>query len=86
MPSTTVIDTSRVRAVYERFASLGRAKGEARAVPIGPASPAFWMDNGVVVLAMVYGKGEQADLTMVQRRDIATALRVISEQLKGELR
>jgi hypothetical protein len=32
---------------------------------------------------MVYGKGEQADLTMAQRKSIATALRVIGEQLKG---
>jgi hypothetical protein len=34
---------------------------------------------------MVDGKGEQADLTTAQRRGIATALRVIGEQLKGEI-
>ena len=48
--------------------------------------PACFLDNGVVVLAMVYGKGEQADLTMAQRRSIAAALRVLSEQSKGEVR
>ena len=40
----------------------------------------------MVVLAMVYGKGEQADLTAVQRKCIAAALLVIGEQLKGESR
>ncbi len=44
---------------------------------------ACFLDNGVVVLAMVYGKSEQADLTAGQRKDIAAALRVIGEQLKG---
>jgi len=38
------------------------------------------MDNGVAVLAMVYGRGEQADLTMARRKNIAAALQVISEQ------
>ena len=40
----------------------------------------------MIVLAMVYDKGEQADLTMAQRRSIAAALRVISQQLKGDVR
>ena len=34
----------------------------------------------------VYGKGEQADLTAGQRREIAAALRVIGDQFKGEAR
>jgi hypothetical protein len=34
---------------------------------------------------MVYGKAEQGDLTMAQRRNIAAALRVIGELLKGEV-
>ena len=38
-----------------------------------------------MVLAMVYGKGEQADLTTAQRKGIAAALRVIGEQFKGRL-
>ena len=32
---------------------------------------------------MVYGKGEQADLTAAQRKDISAALREIGEQFKG---
>jgi hypothetical protein len=47
---------------------------------------ACFLDDGVIVLAMVYGKGEQADLTMAQRKSIATALRAISEQLRGATR
>jgi hypothetical protein len=35
---------------------------------------------------MIYGKGEQADLTVAQHKDIAAALRTIGEQLKGEVR
>jgi phage-related protein len=47
---------------------------------------ACFLNNGIVVLAMVYGKNEQSDLTASQRRDIATALRAIGEQLRGEVR
>jgi hypothetical protein len=46
---------------------------------------ACFLDSGVIVLAMVYGKGEQADLTASQRRAIAAALRIIGAHLKGEL-
>jgi hypothetical protein len=35
---------------------------------------------------MVYGKGEQADLSAAQRKDIAAALRLIAEQVKGDVR
>ncbi len=35
---------------------------------------------------MVYGKGEQDDLTASQRRDIAAALRSIGTRLKGKVR
>ena len=48
--------------------------------------PSLLPDNGVVVLAMFYGKGEQDDLTAAQRKDIAAALRMIGEQLKGDHR
>lgn len=65
-----------------RFARPGEGRGKSGSYR---ACFACFLDNGVVVLAMVYGKGEQADLTMVQRRNIAAALRVISEQLKGEV-
>ncbi len=34
---------------------------------------------------MVYDKGEQPDLTMAQRKDVATFLKVIGKQLKGEI-
>jgi hypothetical protein len=34
---------------------------------------------------MVYGKGEQPDLTMAQRRSISAVLKLISEQLNGEI-
>ena len=34
---------------------------------------------------MIYDKGERADLTAAQRKSIAAALRVIGEQLKGEI-
>jgi hypothetical protein len=37
------------------------------------------------VLAMVYDKGEQPDLTMAQCRKIAAFLKGISQQLKGEI-
>ena len=39
-----------------------------------------------MILAMMYGKNEQADLTAAQRKDIAAALRAIGEGLKGEVR
>jgi mRNA-degrading endonuclease RelE of RelBE toxin-antitoxin system len=47
---------------------------------------ACFLVDGVVILAMVYGKNEQADLTAAQRKDIAAALRAIGGQLKGEVR
>jgi hypothetical protein len=66
-----------------RFARPGEGRGKSGAYR---ACFACFLDNGVVVLAMVYGKGEQTDLTMAQRKNIAAALQVISEQLKGEIR
>ncbi len=65
-----------------RFARPGEGRGKSGSYR---ACFACFLDNGVVVLAMVYGKEEQADLTTAQRRNIAAALRVISEQLKGEV-
>jgi hypothetical protein len=65
-----------------RFARPGEGRGKSGSYR---ACFACFLDNGVVVLAMVYGKGEQSDLTTAQRRNIAAALRVISEQLKGEV-
>lgn len=46
---------------------------------------ACFLGHGVIILAMIYGKGEQADLTAAQRKEIAAALRAIGEQLKGEV-
>jgi hypothetical protein len=66
-----------------RFARPGEGRGKSGSYR---ACYACFLGNGVVVLAMVYGKGEQTDLTMAQRRSIAAALRVIGEQLKGEVR
>ena len=43
-------------------------------------------DNGTLVLAMVYDKGEQADLTVAQRKNFEATLKVIGEKLKGEVR
>jgi len=65
-----------------RFARPGGGRGKSASYRV---CYACFLDNGIVVLAMVYGKGEQADLTAVQRKDIAAALRVIGKQLKGEL-
>lgn len=65
-----------------RFARPGKARGKSRSYR---ACFACFLNHGVVVLAMVYGKGEQADLTMAQRKNIAVALQVISEQLKGAI-
>lgn len=62
-----------------RFASLGQARGKSGAYR---SCYACFLESGVVVLAMVYGKKEQSDLTTVQRRDIATALRAIGDQLR----
>ena len=41
---------------------------------------ACFLANGVIVLAMVYGKGEQIDLIPAQRKDIAAALRLIGQR------
>jgi hypothetical protein len=65
-----------------RFARQGKGRGKSSSYR---ACDASFLDNGVIVLAMVYGKGEQADLTVAQRSDIAASLRVIGEQLKGEV-
>jgi hypothetical protein len=66
-----------------RFARPGGGRGKSASYRV---CYACFLDDGVVVLAMVYGKGEQPDLTAGQRKDIAAALRLIGEQLKGELR
>ena len=63
-----------------RRRSRGRAKGGARAGAYRVCYAALLRD-GVVVLAMVYGKDERADLTATQRKEIAAALRIIGEQL-----
>ena len=65
-----------------RFARPGEGRGKSGSYR---ACYACFLDNGVVVLAMVYGKGEQPDLTMAQRRSISAVLKLISEQLKGEI-
>ena len=66
-----------------RFARPGGGRGKSGSYRV---CYACFLDDGVIILAMVYGKGEQADLTAAQRREIAAALRVIGEQLKGEVR
>jgi hypothetical protein len=66
-----------------RFARPGEGRGKRGAYR---ACYACYLHEGIVVLAMVYGKGEQADLTAAQRRDIAAALRIIGEQLRGRVR
>jgi hypothetical protein len=65
-----------------RFARPGKGRGKSSSYRV---CFACFLKNGVVVLAMVYGKGEQADLSMAQRKNIAAALQVISEQLKGAI-
>ena len=65
-----------------RFARPGEGRGKSGSYR---ACYACFLDNGVVVLAMVYGKGEQPDLTMAQRRSISAVLKLISEQLNGEI-
>jgi hypothetical protein len=65
-----------------RFARPGEGRGKSGSYR---ACYACFLDNGVVVLAMVYGKGEQPDLTVAQRRSISAVLKLISEQLKGEI-
>ncbi len=64
-----------------RFARPGQGRGKRASYRV---CYACFLDNGLIVLAMVYGKGEQADLTPAQRKDIAAALRLIGQQLRGE--
>ena len=66
-----------------RFARPGGGRGKSGSYRVCYAG---FLGHGVVVLAMVYGKGERADLTAAQRKAIAAALRTIDEQLKGEIR
>jgi hypothetical protein len=65
-----------------RFARPGEGRGKSGSYR---ACYACFLDNGVVVLAMVYGKRERADLTAAQKKSIAESLRVISQQLKGRI-
>jgi hypothetical protein len=62
-----------------RFARPGEGRGKRGAYR---ACYACYLDDGIVVLAMVYGKNERADLTAAQRKEIAAALRIIGEQLR----
>jgi mRNA-degrading endonuclease RelE of RelBE toxin-antitoxin system len=64
-----------------RFARPGGGRGKSASYRV---CYACFLEHGIVILATIYGKGEQADLTARQRREIAAALRVIGEQLKGE--
>jgi mRNA-degrading endonuclease RelE of RelBE toxin-antitoxin system len=66
-----------------RFARPGGGRGKSGGYRV---CYACFLVDGVVILAMVYGKNEQADLTAAQRKDIAAALRAIGGQLKGEVR
>lgn len=63
-----------------RFARPGEGRGKRGAYRV---CYACYLDDGVVVLAMVYGKNERADLTAAQRQVIAAALRIIGEQLRS---
>ncbi len=62
-----------------RFGRPGGGRGKSGSYRV---CYACFLGSGVVVLAMVYGKGEQADLTATQRKDIAAALHLIDQQLK----
>ena len=64
-----------------RFAPSGAGRGKSGAYRV---CYACFLDDGVIVLAMVYGKQEQADLTTLQAREIAVALRTIRKHLKGD--
>ena len=66
-----------------RFARPGSGRGKSASCRV---CYACFLDTGIVVLAMVYGKSEQVDLTAVQRSEIAAALRVIGDQLTGAAR
>jgi hypothetical protein len=66
-----------------RFARRGGGRGKRGAYR---ACYACFLDNGIVVLAMVYGKGEQVDLTAAQRKAIAATLRTLGERWRGEIR
>ncbi len=65
-----------------RFARPGERRGKSGAYRVCYAA---YLHEGIVVLAMVYGKNEQADLTETQRKDIAAALRILGEQLRGRV-
>jgi hypothetical protein len=64
-----------------RFARPSEGRGKSGSYR---ACYACFLEHGVVVLAMLYGKNEQPDLTMAQRRSIAVILKTIGEQLKGD--
>ncbi len=66
-----------------RFARPSSGRGKSASYRV---CYACFLETRVVVLAMVYGKSEQVDLTSLQRRNIAAALRMIGDQLKGEVR
>jgi phage-related protein len=66
-----------------RFARPGEGRGKSGAHRV---CYACYLREGIVVLAMVYGKNEQVDLTATQRKDIAAALRIIGDQLRGRVR
>ena len=69
-PNTTFVSgTGGLRKI--RFARPGEGRGKSSSYR---ACYACFLDNGVIVFAMVYGKGERADLTVAQRRDIAASL------------
>jgi hypothetical protein len=65
-----------------RFARPGGGRGKSGSYRV---CYACFLGDGAIVLAMVYGKGEQSDLTTAQRKEITAALRAIGEQLKGEV-
>jgi phage-related protein len=66
-----------------RFTRPGEGRGKSGAYRV---CHACYLQEGIVVLAMVYGKNEQADLTSTQRKDIAAALRIIGEELRRRVR
>jgi hypothetical protein len=64
-----------------RFARPGQRRGKSGSYR---ACYACFLENGVIILAMVYGKNEQPDLSVAQRRSIAAILKTIREQFKGD--
>lgn len=65
-----------------RFAVPGQGRGKRGAYRVCYAG---FLAHGVIVLAMVYDKGERADLTSTQKKAVAALLREIEDTLRRGL-